>query len=368
MTADRSYLARVFLKGILLFTLLNLIFAAINGTSWLSVTTVYNRLVPGRERLPFAASASDVNITSNNISLLFAAHVVSMPASSHEKRVFIAGDSSVWGYLLDHNKTIAAQVGSILPDDIRVFNLGFPTLSALKDLLLLDYSLQFQPDLIIWFTTLDALYRPRQFDSALVQNNTQQVNDLSGRYMLDISQNSNAQAHKSWSDNTMWGQRRFLSDWWRLQVLGFLWMNTRMDSSSVEYIPVSRDLDSDLNWQGHSTETDLPADWLMVDVFEKAQHAWPETRLLVVNEPILISRGINSESRYNAWYPHWVYQRYQRELRIAHLNSTWHYLDLFNLVPEVEFTDSPVHVSEKGTALISERLAPIIISSLGDTP
>lgn len=368
MTADRVYPGRVLLKGILFFAGLNLLFAAFDGTSWLSATTVYNSLVPGRERLPFAASANNMNITSNNVSLLFTSHAVSAPASPSEKRVLIAGDSSVWGYLLDHNKTIAAQVGSILPDDIRVFNLGFPSLSVLKDLLLLDHSLQFQPDMIIWFTTLDALYRPRQFDSVLVRDNAPLVNDLSGRYRLDINQNSNAQAHEDWTGNTMWGQRRFLSDWWRLQVLGFLWMTTRMDSSSTEYIPASRDLASDLNWQGYSADADLPDDWLMLDVFEKAQHAWPETHLLVVNEPILISSGANSEFRYNAWYPHWVYQRYQQALQIAYLNSTWHYLDLFDLVPEVEFTDSPVHVSERGTALISERLAPIIIASLGDTP
>lgn len=367
MSIDRAHLARVFLKGILLFTILNLFFAAVNGISWLSVTTVYNGLVPGRERLPFAASASNVNITSSNIPMLFASHAVSTLPSSNEKRVFIAGDSSVWGYLLDHDKTIAAQVDTILPDDIRVFNLGFPTLSVLKDLLLLDYSLQFQPDLIIWFTTLDALYRPRQFDSELVQNNIPQVNTLSGRYRLDI-RNSNVQAHEDWTGNTMWGQRRFLSDWWRLQVLGFLWMTTRIDTESTDYVPASRDLDSDRGWQGYSADADLPDDWLMLDVFEKAQHTWPETHLLVVNEPVLISSGANSEFRYNAWYPRWVYQQYQQELQAAHTNSTWQYLDLFDLVPEVEFTDSPVHVSEKGTALISERLAPIIITSLGDSP
>jgi len=38
----------------------------------------------------------------------------------------------------------------------RVYNLGYPTMSLTKDLLILSRALHYQPDLIIWLVTLES--------------------------------------------------------------------------------------------------------------------------------------------------------------------------------------------------------------------
>ncbi len=42
-----------------------------------------------------------------------------------------------------------------------------------------------------------------------------------------------------------------------------------------------------------------------------------ELPVLLVNEPILISNGENSDIRYNFYYPRWAYDAYRSELASA---------------------------------------------------
>ena len=54
---------------------------------------------------------------------------------------------------------------------VHAYNLGYPTLSLLKELMLLDHALQYQPDMVIWLTTLESFPKERQLTSPLVANN-----------------------------------------------------------------------------------------------------------------------------------------------------------------------------------------------------
>jgi hypothetical protein len=83
---------------------------------------------------------------------------------------------------------------------------------------------------------------------------------------------------------------------------------------------------------------------------------------LIVNEPIFISDGENSDLRYNLWYPRWAYDSYRQLYQAAAENLDWHFLDLWNSIDSDEFTDSPVHLTPTGTQYLAEQLRDTIIA------
>ncbi len=64
---------------------------------------------------------------------------------------------------------------------VRVYNLGYPTMSLTKDLLMLSCALRYQPDLIIWLVTLESFPVSKQLASPIVQHNPVAVRDLIAR-------------------------------------------------------------------------------------------------------------------------------------------------------------------------------------------
>jgi hypothetical protein len=82
-----------------------------------------------------------------------------------------------------------------------------------------------------------------------------------------------------------------------------------------------------------------------------------DTPVWLVNEPILISTGENNAIRYNFFYPRWAYDDYRQALQDEAIANSWTYLDLWNLVPEGEFTNSAIHLTPAGQRLLAERIA-----------
>jgi lysophospholipase L1-like esterase len=84
---------------------------------------------------------------------------------------------------------------------------------------------------------------------------------------------------------------------------------------------------------------------------------------LLVNEPILISNGLNSDIRYNFFYPRWAYDEYRVLLAEHASEKHWSYLDLWDLVPMDEFTNSGVHLTPYGESLLANKIAEVIQST-----
>ena len=82
--------------------------------------------------------------------------------------------------------------------------------------------------------------------------------------------------------------------------------------------------------------------------------------VLIVNEPILVSEGKNSHVRYNFFYPRWAYDQYRQLLAEQAQDANWMYVDLWDLVPQEEFTNSAVHLTPKGSRLYYQVLKPIL--------
>ncbi len=159
---NSRFLRNVFLKGLVLFLLFDLSFAAVNSAQ-LGKLSFYNHLFAGRQRFPFGEDSSQsYNLSLFNLDAMFASHVIADgPKPTDEYRVIVIGDSSIWGTLLRPEETLAGQLDaaglSLCGKTVRVYNLGYPTISLTKDLMVLDYALRYQPDLVIWPVILGSL-------------------------------------------------------------------------------------------------------------------------------------------------------------------------------------------------------------------
>jgi hypothetical protein len=347
---------RVLLKAGVLFALFNFAFIIVNARS-LGKYSLYNSIFPGRERFPFGETRESYNLSPYNLDAMFASHILSgtkrMP---NEVRVLLIGDSSVWGTLLTPEQTLADQLNAnpitACGKTIHAYNLGYPTISLMKELLLLDQALEYQPDMIVWLTTLESFPLDKQFESPLVVNNAELVQQLIANYQLPYDPNDPALVQPSKWDQTFVGQRRALADLLRLQVYGVLWASTGIDQFYPEnYERAQIDLEASEDFHG----LDALQGNLALDVLDAGMSTGIPT--LLVNEPILISNGQNSDIRYDFYYPRWAYDEYRTLLADHASNNNWNYIDLWDLVPMDEFTNSAVHLTPHGESLLTAQVA-----------
>jgi hypothetical protein len=354
-------LARVVLKAALLFLGLNLCFALTMPLNALGRLSTYNVLFPGRDRLPYGDQRSaEYNLSLNNIPAMIASHKVAQPAGQDEFRVLVIGDSSVWGWLLPSEETLAAQLtarAAANGQNIQFYNLGYPVLSATKDLMLLEAALASDPDLIVWPVTLASLAPASQLDHPLLQNNAVRVRSLIDRYDLALDPDDPQLVEPGFWENTIAGRRRDLADLIRLQLLAPLWAATGIDQLWPETISLRQsDFEADVSWEGHPEPATLTARDLNVDVLGAGVALAGEVPVLIVNEPIYVSDGANSHLRYNSFYPRWAYDQYRDLLATAARAGGWHYVDLWNSISPGQFTDTPVHLTEAGTGQLADQI------------
>lgn len=356
------FLRNVLLKGLLLFLLVNLALTGLHPES-LGRLSIYNGLVPGRERLPFGENASrSYNLSLYNLDAMFASHEIaagSKPAG--EFRVVLLGDSSVWGTLLRPEQTLAGQLNALKlscgAQPVRVYNLGYPTISLTKDAMLLRRAMQYQPDLIVWPLTLEAFPKEKQLTTPLAANNPQDISLLAQDSGLVPA---SALVSPTFWERTLIGQRRPLADLLRLQMYGVMWAATGIDQEYPEkYTPAQLDYEADASfhtWQPPS----MPLDQLSFDVLDAGVRLAGKTPLLLINEPMLISAGKNSQIRYNFFYPRWAYDQYRQLLVEKAQRAGIPLLDLWNALPAAEFTNSAIHLTPKGEGMMAQHVAEAI--------
>jgi hypothetical protein len=213
--------------------------------------------------------------------------------------------------------------------------------------------------MVIWLTTLEAFPKDKQFESPLVANNAERIRELIFKYELNASPNDSALVQLSKQDQTFVSQRRAVADLIRLQIDGALWASTGIDQIyPKDYERAQTDLEASTDFHGLTTLNDA----LAIDVLDAGMHAVPGPTILV-NEPMLISSGLNSDVRYNFFYPRWAYDAYRAQLTDLATQQNWHYLDLWDLVPASEFTNSAIHLTPSGEALLTNRIAEAIQST-----
>ncbi|MCS7325257.1 MAG: hypothetical protein NZ532_07975 [Thermoflexales bacterium] len=366
MVWNGGVLARIVLKAAALFAIINAIFALTQPVPLIGRISLHNVVYPGRARLPYGDNpALSYNLSPSDLNTMFASHAIARPKAGDEFRVVLIGDSSVWGFLLKPEETLAARLDALelhARDGrrMRFYNLGYPIMSLTKDVLILDEALRQGADMAIWLLTMESFAADAQAKHPLVRYNVARVMQLKQQAGLPINVSELAQL--SLWERTLIGQRRALADWLRLQLYGVLWAATGIDQHYPEtYTPAQRDLSSDLSWHAH-LPPHLPEEALAFGVLAAGVRLTRERNaaLLLVNEPILISSGANSHLRYNAFYPRWAYDAYRARLRAWANDQRVPLLDAWDAVPQTEFTDSAVHLTPHGVHLLAEQIGFVL--------
>jgi len=352
----------VLLKAALLFVLFNFAFIFFKDIP-LGKVSLYNSIFSGRARFPFGEARESYNLSLFDLDAMFASHMINgTQKAPDEYRVLLIGDSSVWGTLLTPEQTLAGQLNAssinACGKTVRAYNLGYPTISLMKDLMILDQAKNYEPDLVIWLTTLEAFPKNKQFSSPIVANNVERVEKLLAAYQFPNDANASALTAPSNWEQTFVSQRRAVADLVRLQIYGALWASTGIDQVyPKDYERAQIDFEADDDFHGLTSLQDS----LALDVLDAGMSISPN--LILVNEPMLISDGANSDIRYNFFYPRWAYDSYRDMLRAHATAHHWHYLDLWDFVPAKEFTNSAIHLTPLGENLLSEKIDAVIQTS-----
>ena len=360
-----TFLFRVIMKALILFSLCNLIFAWIYPVEWIGQFSFYGIIYPLRPRLPYGENPSaSYNVSLNNIPALFASHEVKN-VGTDDFNVFLIGDSSTWGWLLNHDETLSAQLNAtglmVNGQPVAAYNLGYPVMSLTKDLLILDEAMQYNPDMIIWLVSLASFPAEEQLIPPLVQHNQTRLIPLIEQYNLNINPDDEAFVQPGFLDRTIVGQRRPLADLLRLQNYGLAWSATGIDYEIPENVTLRQsNFEEDYSWSGYAELAELSHDDLAFDMLSAGIEHAGDVPVIIVNEPMFISEGQNSDIRYNSFYPRWAYEQYRTLLEEVATTDAWQYIDLWDSIDSEEFTDSPVHLTAKGT----EKLADLLIDSI----
>ncbi len=366
-TTSWRTIMRIIAKAAILVLSFNLIFAALRPQESLGRLSLYNLFFPGRLRLPYGENAQEsYNLSLFNVPAMINSHIVSQPKADSEFRVFVIGDSGAWGWLLENDDTLASQLNELglTTEDGRqvvVYNLGYPIMSLTKDLMILDAALNYEPDLIIWPVTLESFPREKQLFSPIVQNNPQRIRTLIDHYNLQLDLQDPRFVDPTFHEQTIIGQRRDLADLIRLQLFGLSWAATGIDQAIPAEISLRRsDFEEDISWQEFEDPIPLSENELAFDVLAAGTVLAGDVPLLIVNEPMFISDGLNSDLRYNSFYPRWAYDQYRVMLREQATVNKWAYTDLWDSIPPAEFTDTPVHLTPGGTRQLANILSGYI--------
>lgn len=363
-------IARILIKATLLFVASNVIFALLDPIEVLGSVSLYNTLLPGRERLPYGEdSARSFSLSLYNIPAMINSHVVARPKAADEFRVIIIGDSATWGWFLKNDDTLAGQLNAqqLKTSDGRrivAYNLGYPIMALTKDVLILDEALKHQPDLIVWPITLESFPREKQLFSPIVQNNAPRLRRLLETTQLNVDPNDARFVTPDFLGKTIVGQRRALADWLRLQLYGFSWAATRIDQYIPDQIKLRQsDFEADAAWQSFKQPTTLTEDNLAFDALSAGVKLAGKVPVLIINEPMFVSTGVNSDLRYNSFYPRWAYDQYHMLLQAVARRNGWWYVDLWRAIPLEDFTDTPVHLNPAGSAYYAWLVGPEILNA-----
>jgi hypothetical protein len=357
----RAFVWRVLVQATILLCLVNLAYG------WLPRPTlsVYgNAVFPARPRLPYSSNPSlDYAISLSDLPALFATHTLThTPKAANEYRVLLLGDSATWGFLLPNAATLASQLNQLaqpLPNGKTpaFYNIGYPTLSVSKDLLLLAQARQYQPDLIVWLLTLESLPNAKQLESPVVQSNRAALQTVFGDSNTSPDwQDARWQPAPSGWQRTLFGQRKAAADWLRMQVYAIPWAATGIDQAIPTTIPsAQQDLNADDTFHGMAAGT-LTRNQLAWSVLQTGIEQVAPTPVWLVNEPMLRSTGKNSAIRYNFFYPRAAYDWYRQEFAALATQQAWQWYDWWDVLPNTVFTDSAIHYNQAGSALLAQRL------------
>jgi hypothetical protein len=334
--------------------------------------TIYNSIVPGRLRFPYDDTdlpyINYIARVDDDYDAMFGTHVISRKKSASEYRLILLGNSATWGFGLPADEVLSEHINrlNIQTCDgrtVRAYNLGYPMPFLMRDVLVLDKAMEYEPDMVFWLVTLYTL-EPKTAETYFILPHPGRYLKLANAYDLDLPHLSQPVQEPSFWDRTIVGQRKRLKDIVITQVLGILWAGTGIDNHEglqSGITPPGMDVEDNPKY-GERLPGDSAGmfDSLMIDVLSAGFGVAGDVPVVLVNEPIFVAKGRNHLVRYNNFYPRWVYEDY-RQFMFKWASEHDHILlDYWNALPPEEFADQSFHRNPSGEKRFAERLAPEI--------
>lgn len=351
----------ILVKALCLFVIINFVYTLLDPP--VSKLSAYNVLFPGLTRLPFGADSFSVMVET--VDTMFASHLISSLKRQDEYRIVLIGDSSVWGEDLGAYEVMSEQWNRLNvrcgEKTIRAYDLGYPHPSVVKDLVILEKAVEYEPDLIIWFVTLNTL-NPRQVNPFLEANH-ERVVDLLNTYDIPFSRKGKLNEDKEdFFAKTLIGQRSNLARQIKLQLLGIIWTATSADTNRLaEEEPEDFNVGYSQLYRGMDSSVDI-TNLLLFSTIEAGIDIANPAPVLIVNEPIFIAKEEQATVRYNAMYPRWAYDQFRAATSEQAQIRGWNYLDLWNAIPPEYFSDAGVHRSVASERLLIQEINPVLQS------
>jgi hypothetical protein len=208
---------------------------------------------------------------------------------------------------------------------------------------------------------LESFPKDKQLFPPLLQNNPQVVRDLISRHELDLEISAEEFKDASFWDKTITGARRSLADILRLQLYGVMWAATGIDQEIPDtFKPRMEDLPEDLNFHEYPPPH-LDEDQLAFDVLGAGIERAGNIPVLIINEPMFVSQGMNSDLRYNFYYPRWAFDDFRRMISEQSKANKWNYFDFWDAIDPAEFTNSAIHMTPEGTRQFAAFITDTIL-------
>lgn len=150
------------------------------------------------------------------------------------------------------------------------------------------------------------------------------------------------------------------------QALGALWAATGVDNHEGlgEVVAGAPDpnVASDTDYEKMQPNDDSSAyfNTLRTDLVSAAYKIAGNAPVILVNQPIFIANGLNSDVRYNDTYPRWIYDEYRVFLPGWVDARGGPYLDFWNALPPADFADRNFHRNAQGEKDFAAILAPAL--------
>lgn len=361
---------QLFFKTAILFVAVNVIFAMTNPP--VGKLTLYNSVFPGRTRFPYEQEPKFYFIGFNapvyeDFDAMFGAHEISKKKLEDEFRLILLGDSSTWGISVQSDDMLSEQINNLNIQAcdgrfVHVYNLGYPMPFLMRDLLILDKAMEYQPDMIVWLVSLSTL-EPKKAETYFILPHADRYLRLVETYNLLSLELAEPVSDAPFFDKTIIGQRQRLKNILLNQAMGVLWAATGIDNheglNQEPYVP-NRDVDNDASYAGLLPGEDVSGyfDSLMMDIVIAAYDRAGDVPVVLVNQPIFIADELNNEVRYNETYPRWIYDQYRQFIfEWTHVQEET-YLDFWNSLSLSDFADQNFHRNASGEHHFANKLVP----------
>jgi hypothetical protein len=298
------------------------------------------------------------------------------PRQPNELRVFLYGDSAVFGHPLHSEDTVAYHLNehfdrSGIP--AHIFNLGFAGAFQLKDALIMRASLAYQPDVIVYAVTLSEFdhFAPCWWPGIVA------LFDANRPLVLQF-----AAEHPAGLQEPLEIYRSLLSapslehsPAQQLRQLGaFVRTAAREEALRIRRYALPNLPDDPVETEGRQNHYDCAKTKKMIEQHYSNWQTWNilaylrEIRdatgipVLVVNWPVA---NEPVDDCYNVRYTNAALREYNQWLAEQVRASGFSYVDLYDFLSPEDFVDS-LHVTAAGHRKLAERLAPILDSLISD--